>query len=126
MSEEELVELLEQSRRWNKKMGITGMLLYHNDSFMQYLEGEKSTVIDLYETIALDERHTGVTVYFEREIEERHFADWSMGFQNLEKVDPEELEGFSPFFEKGFTSEVAASHPTLAMRLLEKFRDFDY
>jgi hypothetical protein len=126
MQDQELIELLEQSRSYNQAHGVTGMLLYHNESFMQYLEGARSEVLDLYDRIAIDDRHTGVTLYFEREIEERNFADWSMGFTNLEKVDSSELEGFTPFLEKGFTSEAAAEQPTMAMRLLLKFRDFEY
>lgn len=126
MRDKELVDILEQSRTHNRANNITGMLLYHNESFMQYLEGERDKVIVLYDRIALDDRHTGVTLYFEREIDERNFADWSMGFTNLEKVDPTELEGFTPFLEEGFTSEAAAEQPTMAMRLLLKFRDFEY
>jgi len=126
MTDEDLVEILEQSRSYNQANEITGMLLYHNESFMQYLEGERDEVLSLYDHIAVDNRHTGVTLYFEREIEERNFADWSMGFTNLEKVDPSELEGFTPFLEKGFMSEAAAEQPTMAMRLLLKFRDFEY
>ena len=126
MTDEDLVEILEQSRSYNQANNITGMLLYHNESFMQYLEGERAKVLDLYDRIAIDDRHTGVTLYFERAIDERNFANWSMGFTNLEKVDPAELEGFTPFLEKGFTSEAASEHPTMAMRLLLKFRDFEY
>lgn len=126
MREEELVDLLEQSRAHNRKYGITGMLLYHNGSFMQYLEGGKDDVLALYDRIAIDNRHTGVTLYFEREIDTRHFADWSMGFANLEQITPDELEGFTPFLEKGFTSEVAVEQPTMAMRLLLKFREAEY
>ncbi len=125
MSDEELVNILNQSRSYNPSHGITGMLLYHNEAFMQYLEGDKEEVFHLYDIIALDERHTGVTLYFDKPIQERNFAGWSMGFSNLEKADPEQLEGFTPFLEKGFTSEAAAEQPTMAMRLLMKFKELE-
>lgn len=125
MSDEELVDILRQSRSYNAAHGITGMLLYHDEAFMQYLEGDKEEIFRLYDKIVLDERHTGVTLYFERPIDERNFAEWSMGFSNLEKVDPKGLEGFTPFLEKGFTSEAAAEQPTMAMRLLMKFKELE-
>ena len=125
MSDEELVDILNQSRSYNPAHDITGMLLYHDEAFMQYLEGDKEEVFRLYDKIALDERHTGVTLYFDKPIDERNFAEWSMGFSNLEKVDPKKLEGFTPFLEKGFTSEAAAEQPTMAMRLLLKFKELE-
>lgn len=125
MTDEELVELLDECREYNAQNGITGMLLYHDEAFMQYLEGEKDEVLSLFDTIALDERHTGVTIYMEKTLEERNFADWSMGFKKVEDVDPSELEGFSPFLEQGFTSEAATENPTMAMRLLLKFKELE-
>lgn len=37
------------------------MLLYHEGSFLQILEGDQKTVEDLYEIISTDSRHTGLT-----------------------------------------------------------------
>ena len=61
MKDEDLVEILKQSRAHNQANDITGMLLYHNESFMQYLEGERDEVLALYDRIAVDNRHTAAT-----------------------------------------------------------------
>ena len=57
----ELPELLEECRTNNAKCDITGILLYHNQSFFQVLEGDRSVVEALFEKVASDSRHTRVT-----------------------------------------------------------------
>lgn len=43
----DLVTLLAKARQNNSQLGVTGMLLYHDGSFMQVLEGEEPAVIGL-------------------------------------------------------------------------------
>ncbi len=43
MSQEDLEEILKTSRKNNAGSGITGMLLYMNNTFVQILEGEEKT-----------------------------------------------------------------------------------
>jgi hypothetical protein len=52
-----LVDLLEQCKHNNPSLGVTGMLLYANGTFLQMLEGETNTVETLLEKIARDRRH---------------------------------------------------------------------
>jgi hypothetical protein len=84
MRREALVELLGQSRKANSEKQISGLLLYQGGHFFQVLEGAPDEIRELFERIAGDPRHTHVAVVFEQPIEQRHFADWSMGFQALE------------------------------------------
>lgn len=48
-TEEELQELLVKARHNNQSLGVTGMLLFHEGSFIQASEGEKGQVEKLYE-----------------------------------------------------------------------------
>ena len=86
MSDDELLFMLEQAREKNLRLNVTGMLLYKSGSFMQMLEGDKKTVLDLYDTITVDNRHKGVITIMTGDIKERNFKDWSMGFCNMDKV----------------------------------------
>lgn len=124
MSAAELVRLLEQARAKNARLGITGLLVYHNREFMQLLEGERDEVQSLWQTIRFDDRHTSVRVIYEGPIEERGFASWRMGFRNLGKVDVEALAGYSRFLESGFTTEVNTQHQSIARDLMITIRDF--
>ncbi|UUO22059.1 BLUF domain-containing protein [Colwellia sp. M166] len=85
LTEAELIDLLEKSRMKNQKLGITGMLIYYDREVMQILEGDKSKVDALYQTIFEDDRHTSLDVFYQGEIEHRSFTDWSMAFKLLDE-----------------------------------------
>jgi hypothetical protein len=76
----ELAELLRKARINNAGLGITGMLLYHDRSFMQILEGDKEKVDALFDKIQRDSRHGGVTVFCRSQSVQREFGEWSMAF----------------------------------------------
>ncbi|MGI4803590.1 MAG: BLUF domain-containing protein [Janthinobacterium lividum] len=89
-----LKDLLIQARGKNKSLDITGMLLYLEGKFIQFLEGEEEKVKALYNEIYHDVRHQSVVILKDSHSENRLFADWSMAFSS---VTPEELasqEGF--------------------------------
>lgn len=95
----ELIELLEASHQANQEHGITGMLLYRGGNFIQVIEGENEAVIQLYENIKADPRHNNIILLSQDPILERQFADWSMGFRNIDQMTRQELEGFSEFWK---------------------------
>lgn len=122
MRTDELVELLEKARAKNERLGVTGMLLYHRREFMQILEGEKETVLSLYDVIARDPRHTGVRIFYDGALEERGFSQWSMAFTDLQDVDLSNLEGYEDLSGNGFSSSPLTENPTLAKTLFAKLR----
>jgi hypothetical protein len=83
LSKSELGELLAQSRKNNSRLGLTGMLLYKDGDFMQVLEGEEQVVRDMMSTIARDPRHSGILVLIQGDTSQHPFAEWSMGFRDL-------------------------------------------
>ncbi len=86
MSSDDLLFLLERSRAKNVCLGITGMLVYMRGSFMQMLEGDKQVILELFESIKRDSRHTGVIEIMAGEIQHRNFENWSMGFSNMDEA----------------------------------------
>ena len=80
--------ILAQSRDHNPKLGITGMLCYSDDLFLQVLEGGRDEVCELYNTIVRDDRHTNVRLLSFEEIAERRFGSWTMGHVNVATVNP--------------------------------------
>ena len=69
------------------------MLLYKDGNFMQALEGPDDAVRALFATIRSDERHRGVILLLEQQIEQRSFSDWTMGFQNLSDPSLRDVPG---------------------------------
>ncbi|QDT12178.1 BLUF domain-containing protein [Stieleria marina] len=96
-SDEQLDKLLEYARQNNSSLDVTGMLLFVDGTFFQVLEGDPDTVHALYDKIQLDQRHNNVLMLAERNIEERNFGQWSMGFVRSQK-EIAELPGFIDFF----------------------------
>ena len=80
--------ILAQSRAHNPRLGITGMLCYSEDLFLQVLEGGRDEVCELYNTIVRDERHSQVRILCYEEIAERRFGSWTMGHVNVATVNP--------------------------------------
>jgi len=113
----EIIEsILEQSRRHNPERGITGMLCYGGDVFMQVLEGGRDAVNRLYGDIVRDERHRDVVLLHYCEVPERRFANWTMGQVNLAKTNPSMLLKYS---EKPVLDPYAVSGRA-SMALLEE------
>jgi hypothetical protein len=90
-----LDRILEQSRRNNPVKGITGLLCFTNETFVQVIEGGRAEVCELYNAIVRDPRHRDVTMLAFEEIAERHFANWTMGQVNMEHVNPALLLKYS-------------------------------
>ena len=80
--------ILEQSRKNNAPQGITGMLCFSEDIFLQALEGGRNEVCELFNTIVRDPRNVGVRILSYEEIAERRFGGWTMGQVNINKVNP--------------------------------------
>ncbi len=83
-----LAEILQQSRKNNPSRGLTGMLCYTPEFFVQVLEGGRQEVSHLLATLMRDPRHREMTVLLYEEIAERRFSSWSMGQVNIDKVNP--------------------------------------
>tara|TARA_R100001143_G_scaffold57323_1_gene54545 strand:- start:407 stop:871 length:465 start_codon:yes stop_codon:yes gene_type:complete len=73
--------LLDNSRRKNERLSITGILIYGGGVFAQYLEGSKSDIDSLFATITKDNRHQDVWMMATGPITDRAFPDWSMTYR---------------------------------------------
>lgn len=122
MSEAALLEVLEKSREKNKKVSITGILLYGGGNFFQVLEGEKEDVEALYTTISKDDRHHSCMIIDESEIENRTFGSWAMGFRYLKRQDQEHIEGFTDFLSRPIKPEELVLKKDEIVELLYQFK----
>ena len=88
LSAEAIDTIMLQSRRNNPERGITGMLCYSDDIFLQVLEGGRDDVCEIFTAIVRDERNAHVRILSFEEIEERRFGNWTMGQVNITKINP--------------------------------------
>lgn len=122
MEQEELVALLEQSRKKNSELNLTGMLLYGGGNFIQILEGETEAVNTLYEKILKDERHTDCILIDKSEISEPTFKGWSMGFRQLTPQDSSSLDGYTEFLNRKIPPQTFAHKADSILGLLYGFK----
>lgn len=94
-----LARLLESSRLANIDSDLSGMLLYRNGRFLQVLEGPESAVRDAIDRIGRDPRHRDVRVLVSEPIDDRRFADWTMGYEPLGTPTSAPPEGFRDSFD---------------------------
>lgn len=76
-------DILKSSRKNNRALGVTGLLLYQDQTFLQILEGELTQLESLFETIKRDERHYCEQHPIMGQLDRRYFANWSMGFNEV-------------------------------------------
>ncbi|BFZ55319.1 hypothetical protein PYCC9005_002359 [Savitreella phatthalungensis] len=124
LEDSELVSILAASRRNNIKRNVTGLLLYHDGNFIQFLEGPAHQVDALYERISLDVRHRGVLRLLRREIAKRDFGEWTMGFKALSADSaPEEIDGFNNMMSTLSAHQVAdQTMSRTVQRLITSYR----
>ena len=117
----QLVELIEQIRPKNERLGVTGLLLYSGGNVIQTLEGDTTTVDTIFDAIRADARHDRVRVVDRRLVDERAFASWSMGFRNVTAREVAGLQDFTEFARQSVGDDLS-DHAVAAFGLLDTFR----
>jgi len=136
MSNEELMLILEQSRKWNSDHGITGMLIYIEGSFvslaqrqlsaemsgrfMQVLEGPKLEVERIFNFIQTDPRHNDLIILDKAELSARNFESWTMGFKSFTIDEYEETPGYFNL-DDSFLQEQAGQDSNVPLYFLKSF-----
>lgn len=87
----DLIEILEGARRRNLEEQITGVLLYSDGSFMQYLEGPVAGMLRVYQIIKTHPLHYGLIDLLRQPIAVREFGEWSMACHVTGEVGNSEL-----------------------------------
>ena len=78
LGDRDMESILAASRRNNRALDVTGLLIYADGVFIQVLEGAEETVDQLYDKIAQDVRHDYVVVISDQACDERTFPRWAM------------------------------------------------
>jgi hypothetical protein len=100
ITQNEIESILETAQTFNQANELTGCLIFHNNYFIQLLEGDEEVLRTLYKRISGDNRHKEIELLYERNKTQRNFENWGMAFVNLD-----ENEGFTKkLFEDNVTT----------------------
>ena len=83
----EIDAILETAQKFNQANELTGCLIFHNNYFIQLLEGDENVLRTLYDRISNDSRHTDIELLYEKTKSQRNFENWGMAFVNLDEND---------------------------------------
>ncbi|MBM2619918.1 BLUF domain-containing protein [Actinoplanes sp. LDG1-06] len=118
-----IFDIRDQARRNNTLRGITGVLLFNRDHFLQCLEGDPEVVTRTFQTISDDPRHREVALIAVGDVSERCFPDWSMGLVDSTSPDLKAaLRDLLPGYE--FTPETLTAET--ATTLMQRMRSLHY
>lgn len=79
----EIEKILNSCKKNNPHENISGILLHSEKRFVQYLEGDKDKIMELFENIKQDSRHGGVNLRDYSPISEKKFPSWNMGYKDV-------------------------------------------
>ena len=114
-------DILAAARRNNPALGVTGLLMVHDDSFFQVLEGPRPAVERLFSRIAADPRHGSVIVMLQGETSERCFADWAMALARPSDLGADTGAAVRDLVALGGTLGQAAQGDARVVRLIGTF-----
>ncbi|WP_036302218.1 BLUF domain-containing protein [Methylotenera sp. L2L1] len=86
ITEQGIADILGKSQKNNDEAGITGILVYGGQLFMQVLEGPELAVLKLYVTICEDARNSLNKIIYISYTDKRMFGDWSMGIIQCDPI----------------------------------------
>ena len=121
-SRADIKDILQHSRQANAEKDITGLLLFKDGNFMQVLEGDAATVDELQEKITQDPRHHDIITLLRKPIAQRSFADWKMGFKDLNDLTSAEKAGHSDYLDRPLNDTTYVTQPSHAFMLLNTFK----
>lgn len=91
----ELAQISIFGREKNFRLGITGILFFHEGRWLHIMEGESDAIDTLIDSFAKDNRQANMHTLIDAEVPRRGIADWHMAsfkMSGSEKITIEELE----------------------------------
>jgi len=115
----EIVQMLKDAQNYNYNNGISGLLIYGNDRFLQVIEGIKAPLSVLYSRITKDDRHHSIKTMTEEDIDMPSFNLWRMLFINLDTFG--HGRGSSDVIKKFLPEEMDKTSALNFLLSIEKF-----
>ena len=80
VSAKDFNEILKQAQVNNTANGITGMLTFNKDYFLQTVEGPRAQINRLLYSLIADQRHYDLQIIETCELKHRRWSKWSMNY----------------------------------------------
>lgn len=118
----DLDQLLLDARVANELAEVTGALLYGGQRFVQYLEGTRADVDQIYARIARASQHHRLEILEQGRVHKRLFQRWHMGFATAPQTLVQQLSQSQWKREMPWLEDESPASPGLS-RLLAFWKD---
>lgn len=94
LNDDDLKNLLSEARRLNSTHQITGVLIKVSAFFVQCIEGPKDEIEQLAHNISIDARNQQFHILSDKDVTDRAFSSWHMGYKTLSIDEMRSEPGF--------------------------------
>ncbi len=123
LSNGKLDQVVDDAARFNRNAGVTGVLLFDGERFLQYLEGPEDGLSVSYSRVLGASSHNGIVELQRGRVGQRRLPFWPMKWL---PVEPEELRrlahaDWTRFNHRGDTENANATAMDLLVGLVEPY-----
>ena len=112
----DVVRIIRASDALNRRDGVSGVLLYSDQRFMQCIEGTVAGVQDVYWRIVNSTAHHGIVEMFNGTANARRFENWQWAYRS------EQMQRYSSPATKSFLNQQSADGmPFVEQNILAAF-----
>lgn len=122
LSPDDLLSILGKCNENNPRLGITGMLIYGNGTFIQSVEGEEEIVKNTIMKISSDPRHKDFKILSEEIAELRLYDEFNMGFERLSEESFSKISSLKSLGLKQINSQFLIKNAQVVEDLLQRHR----
>ena len=122
LTSEDLLAILGKCNENNPRLGITGMLIYGNGTFIQSIEGDEEVVKNTISKISADARHKDFKVLSEENTEKRLYDEFNMGFERLTEDSLSTITSLKSLSLRQFNSQFLSKNTQVVEDLLQRHR----
>lgn len=85
ITSKDINDILNVAYTRNREFGLSGCLIFMENTFIQILEGDQQHIENLYAKLLLDARHSNITLISQGMAEQRFFSEWGMAYCPISK-----------------------------------------
>ena len=122
LSSDDLLAILGKCNKNNQRLGLTGMLIYGNGTFIQSVEGDEKIVKNTISKISSDTRHKDFKVLSEEIAEKRLYDEFNMGFERLTEDSISNITSLKSLSLKQLNSQFLSKNTQVVEDLLQRHR----
>ncbi|MGY6085099.1 BLUF domain-containing protein [Stenotrophomonas sp. SM006] len=123
LSNGKLDQIVDDAARFNRNAGVTGVLLFDGERFLQYMEGPEDGLAVAYSRVLGATSHNGIVELQRGRVGQRRLPFWPMKWL---PVEPEELKraahaDWTRFNQRGDAQAAYATAMDLLVALVEPY-----